>query len=260
MMVGELAVAPDSTLVRRGSGRTALAVDGLTLVRDRRRILDRIGFTLFAGEIAGIAGVDGNGQTELVEVMAGIRAPTSGSVRVLDAADIRRDGAMAVIPQNRDLDGLILDMTLWENLMLARAVRRRFVAGGWLKGADAREACDALLRRFEIRTPAGAMAPAAALSGGNRQRLAAARALTSSSRVLVAHDISRGLDLRASAGVHRMLREFAAAGGAVLLISSDLDELLELCGPLWVMSRGRLFATATRDPEGLGLLMAGAST
>jgi general nucleoside transport system ATP-binding protein len=260
LMVGVLAVAPDGTFDRRGSGRTALAVDRLTLVRDGRRILDRIGFTLFAGEIAGIAGVDGNGQTELVEVMAGIRAPTSGSVSVVDAPDIRRDGAMAVIPQNRDLDGLILDMTLWENLMLARAVRRRFVAGGWLKSADAREACDALLRRFEIRTPAGAAAPAAALSGGNRQRLAAARALASSSRVLVAHDISRGLDLRASADVHRMLREFAAAGGAVLLISSDLDELLELCGPLWVMSRGRLFATATRDPEGLGLLMAGAST
>jgi len=259
LMVGELAVAPDGTPDRRGSGRTALAVDGLTLVRDKRRILDRIGFTLFAGEIAGIAGVDGNGQTELVEVMAGIRTPTSGSVRVLDASDIRCDGAMAVIPQNRDLDGLILDMTLWENLILARAVRRRFVAGGWLKGADAREACDALLRRFEIRTPAGAVAPAAALSGGNRQRLAAARALASSSRVLVAHDVSRGLDLRACADVHRMLREFAAAGGAVLLISSDLDELLELCGPLWVMSRGRLLPTATRDPEGLGLLMAGAS-
>ena len=102
-----LAAAPDGTLNRRGSGRTALTVDRLTLVRDQRRILDHIGFTLFAGEIAGIAGVDGNGQTELVEVMAGIRAPTSGSVRVLDASDIRRHGAMAVIPQNRDLDGLI---------------------------------------------------------------------------------------------------------------------------------------------------------
>ena len=259
LMVGELAVPPDRTLARRGSGRTALAVDRLTLVRDERRILDRISFTLFAGEIAGIAGVDGNGQIELVEVMAGIHQPTSGSVRVPIASDNGRAGAIAVIPQNRDSDGLILDMTLWENLMLARAVRKRFVAGGWLKRAAAREACDALLLRFQIRASAGAATPAMALSGGNRQRLTAGRALASSSRVLVAHDISRGLDLRASADVHRMLREFAAAGGAVLLISSDLGELLELCGPLWVMSRGRLVAAATRDPAGLGLLMAGAS-
>jgi ABC-type uncharacterized transport system ATPase subunit len=104
-------------------------------------------------------------------------------------------------------------------------------------------------------------AQAAALSGGNRQRLAVARALATSPRVLIAHDICRGLDLRATADVRLMLREYCAGGGAVLLISCDLDELLELCGRLAVMSRGRLteISAADRDPVRIGLLMSGAA-
>jgi simple sugar transport system ATP-binding protein len=116
-----------------------------------------------------------------------------------------------------------------------------------------------VLARFRIQA-AGPQALAAELSGGNRQRLCVARALESHPRVLVAHNVTRGLDLAATAEVHRMLAAFAAEGGAVLLISSDLDELIALCGRLCVISRGRLRAVGAdeRDPGRLGLLMAGA--
>ncbi|MGH7880720.1 MAG: ABC transporter ATP-binding protein, partial [Candidatus Binataceae bacterium] len=118
----------------------------------------------------------------------------------------------------------------------------------------------AALQRFAIRA-SGPAAMAGSLSGGNRQRLMVARALACAPRVIVAHDVSRGLDLRATAEVHRRLRDFAAAGGAVLLLSSELDELLALCGRLCVISRGRLVELAAneRTPERLGLLMSGAA-
>jgi simple sugar transport system ATP-binding protein len=135
LMIGELAAAglatqgtdaqgPPPSVIR---GAPALVLEDLTLAGDGRRLLDRVSFSVAAGEIAGVAGVDGNGQRELVEVMAGIRMPTSGRLRVVPDRH-----ALAVIAQNRDLDGLILDMTLWENLMLARRVRERFVRLGWL--------------------------------------------------------------------------------------------------------------------------------
>jgi simple sugar transport system ATP-binding protein len=120
--------------------------------------------------------------------------------------------------------------------------------------------CAATLERFAIHAP-GPATLATALSGGNRQRLTVARALASAPAAIVAHDVSRGLDLRATAEVHRRLRDYAAAGGAVLLISSELDELFELCIRIHVLSRGRLIevSPADRNPERLGLLMSGAA-
>src|SRR5581483_8423502 len=188
-----------------------------------------------------------NGQSELVEAIAGVRAPASGSIRAAAAdADQPGRGTIGVIAENRDLDGLVLEMPLWENQLLAPAL------AGALR-AD-------LLHRFRSRAP-GPQIPAAALSGGNRQRLCVARALESRPRVLVAHNVTRGLDLAATAEVRRMLTAFAAAGGAVILLSSDLDELNALCSRLAVLSRGRLrmVAPGERDPARLGLLMSGAA-
>lgn len=259
LMIGEIVSRPRVPTYYRATDRPALALEQLTFERDGYRVLDGVGFTLQVGEIAGIAGVDGNGQTELVEIMAGARAPASGRVRVAGgAAD---EAALAVIPQNRDLDGLILEMTLWENLLLSQALRERCRGRwGWLRRTLITAHCAELLGRFRIHA-SGPAAAAAALSGGNRQRLAVARALATAPRALVAHDICRGLDLRATADVHRMLREYAAGGGAVLLVSSDLDELLALCGRLAVMSRGRLtqVPSGERDATHIGLLMSGAA-
>ncbi len=267
LMIGELAPHNQAARASGARGRAALTLEGVVVEQDGRRVLDSVYLSVDAGEIVGIAGVDGNGQSELVETLAGVRRATEGRIRLGTAEtdetasdDATGAGALAVIPENRDLDGLVLDMTLWENLLLARPLLKR-AAGriGWLSGARAAALCAALLARFRIRAT-GPQARAAELSGGNRQRLCVARALESKPRILVAHNLTRGLDFAATADVHRMLADFAAAGGAVLLISSDLDELLALCDRLAVISRGRVRAVGAdeRDPARLGLLMAGA--
>jgi ABC-type uncharacterized transport system ATPase subunit len=261
LMIGELAPPSQGVHTAGLYGAVALEVKDLVVERDRHRALDGVSFKIAAGEVVGIAGVDGNGQSELIEALAGVRRPVSGWIRAgaAGAADWG-GGAVAVIAENRDLDGLILDMPLWENLLLARPLLARSGGRfGWLSASRAAALCGELLERFHIRA-AGPQALAAELSGGNRQRLCVARALESRPRVLVAHNLTRGLDLAATAEVHRMLAEFAAGGGAVLLVSSDLDELVALCGRLAVISRGRLRAVEAgeRDPARLGLLMAGA--
>jgi ABC-type uncharacterized transport system ATPase subunit len=255
MMIGEIVAVPvvQRATDRNVNGASVLEVENLTLDDDGRRILDRISFQVAVGEIVGLAGVDGNGQTELVELLAGAGEPSGGRVRVSGER-----GAMAVIPQNRDLDGLILDMTLWENLLLADRLRERMTSRAWLSRSRAIDLCAELITRFQIRA-AGPETTAGALSGGNRQRLVVARAIAGNPKMIVAHNVTRGLDLAATADVHRTIFDFAASGGAVLLISSDLDELLATCGRLMVMSRGKIRETRAdeRDPERLGLLMAG---
>jgi general nucleoside transport system ATP-binding protein len=254
LMIGEVVIQPEAAATKSQAGATVLQVENLKLDdHTGRRILDGLSFRVAAGEIVGIAGVDGNGQTELVELLAGVRQSSDGK--------IISSGAMAVIPQNRDLDGLILDMRLWENLILARPLRERVTSHGWLNTARALELSRELIDRFRIRAP-GPDTIAGALSGGNRQRLEVARAIASQPRIIVAHNICRGLDLAATAEVHRTILDFASdtGGGAVLLISSDLDELLAICGRLLIISRGKIRETSPgeRDPERLGLLIAGA--
>jgi ABC-type uncharacterized transport system ATPase subunit len=252
LMIGEIVTQPDAAAMQLRAGEAVLQVENLSLDdHTGRRILDGLSFRVGAGEIVGIAGVDGNGQTELVELLAGVRRASDGAVT--------SSGAIAVIPQNRDLDGLILDMRLWENLILARPLREQVTSHGWLNTSRAIEQCRELIERFRIRAP-GPDTIAGALSGGNRQRLEVARATASRPRIIVAHNICRGLDLAATAEVHRRILDFAASGGAVLLISSDLDELLAICGRLLIISRGKIHETSPddRDPERLGLLMAGA--
>jgi general nucleoside transport system ATP-binding protein len=254
LMIGEIVSEPGASATVARAGETVLQVENLALDDNHGlRILDGLSFSLGAGEIVGIAGVDGNGQTELVELLAGVRRPNAGKIIVSARS------AMSVIPQNRDLDGLILDMRLWENLILARPLREQVTSRGWLSASRAIDLARDLIDRFRIVAP-GVDATASALSGGNRQRLEVARAIASRPRVLVAHNICRGLDLAATAEVHRTILDFAASGGAALLISSDLDELLAICGRLLIISRGKIRETnpGERDPERLGLLMAGA--
>jgi general nucleoside transport system ATP-binding protein len=262
LMLGELAPQPLGARGALSLGAVVLEIKDLVVERDGWRALDGVNLEVAAGEIVGIAGVDGNGQSELVEAMAGVRRPVSGIIRTRAGADNRGDGrgAIAVIPENRDLDGLILEMPLWENLLLERPLLERTCARfGWLGASRAAARCTELLERFHIRA-AGPQALASALSGGNRQRLCVARALESHPRLLVAHNPTRGLDVAGTGEVHRMLTAFALGGGALLLISNDLDELIALCGRLAVISRGRLRAVGAdeRDPARLGLLMAGA--
>ena len=258
LVIGDLPPAIEPASIPAHARREiALALEGVAVEADGARVLDIAALEVAAGEIVGVAGVDGNGQSEMVEVLAGVRKASAGRITVA-SSEAGRASALAVIPQNRDLDGLILAMTLWENLILSPALRHQASRRGWIDRKRARDLCRALIARFGIRAP-GPGALAASLSGGNRQRLCVARALAGAPRVIVAHNVTRGLDLGAAADVNRRLREFAAHGGAVMLISSDLDELIAMSDRLAVISRGRIreVAPADRDPKRLGMLMAG---
>lgn len=261
-MIGELelpAIPHPPASTSSAIDTPALELKDLSVKERGRTVLDRISLTVRPGEIAGLAGVDGNGQVELVETLAGLRTPASGEMRVAGAALAPgKDYRLAVIPQNRDLDGLILDMPIWENLMLSAPLRARVTSGSRLNRARAEALCGELIETYRVRAP-GPQAKASALSGGNRQRFEVARALAGAPAMLVAHNVCRGLDLVATAEVHRELRAFAERGGGLLLISSELDELLVLCNSLRVINRGRVrrVAAEEREPGRLGMLMAG---
>ena len=237
----------------------AVELRNILLRSGDRLVLNEISLELTAGSIVGIAGIDGNGQDELVEVITGLRAPTAGSI-VVHQLDGNVADALAMIPQNRDIDGLILDLSLWENLLLSRGVRKRLATWrGWILRSQATRLCDQLIRRFRVRG-SGPNVRARSLSGGNRQRFMVARALAITPTAIIAHDICRGLDLGAAAELRARLHDFAAQGGAVLLISGDLDELLALCHRLYVINKGRLTEVHSehRNLAEIGLLMSGA--
>jgi simple sugar transport system ATP-binding protein len=261
LMMGENPVPPFPAHSPGVNGAgPALELRGILLKSGDRLVLDQVSLKVPAGSIVGIAGIDGNGQDELVEVITGVRAPTSGSV-VVHKADSDAAEALAVIPQNRDIDGLILDLSLWENLLLSRGLRKQSaVWRGWILRSRARQLCGELIGRFKVRG-SGPEALARSLSGGNRQRFMVARALATSPAAVIAHDICRGLDLGAAAELRGRLQDFAAEGGAVLLISGDLDELLALCHRLYVINKGRLTEVHSeqRNLAEIGLLMSGAS-
>jgi general nucleoside transport system ATP-binding protein len=260
LMMGSAALPHYTAVSGISPGAPVVELHHVTLKSQNRLALDEVSLTLRAGSIVGIAGVDGNGQDELVAVMARVRAPTSGSVRLCERRDDASD-MLAVIPQNRDADSLILDLSLWENLLLSRPLRRQAGARyGWIRRTRTAHLCHELIHRFSVRGR-GPKALARSLSGGNRQRFVVARALAAAPAAIVAHDICRGLDLNAAAELRSRLRDYAARGGAVLLISSDLEELLALCHQLYVINRGRLTEVQSErhDLAELGLLMSGAS-
>jgi general nucleoside transport system ATP-binding protein len=260
LMVGGALPAARQGDRRDGRGAEVLTLAGLGLDIEGRTVLNDVSLRVGAGEILALAGVDGNGQHELAAILAGVYQPTRGRVllhgRSVEAQAMRQ---VAVIPQSRDEEGLILHMELWENLLLAPALRRGMRRAGLQRRSAGIALCASMIERFAIRarTP---RQKAAALSGGNRQRLMVARAMASRPAVLVAHDFTRGLDINAAAEVGRMVREFADQGGAVLLISADLDEVFELGHRVAVISRGHVVEVEEQDrtAEQVGLLMAGA--
>ncbi|RKQ88372.1 ABC transporter ATP-binding protein [Brockia lithotrophica] len=236
-------------------------------VRDVRRgksALAGVSFAVRPGEIYGIAGVAGNGQEALVEALLGLRR-VAGAIRLAgeDVTSLppraRLDRGLGVVPEDRHRHGLVLDFTLWENLILNRFHEEQFQRAGFLRVGEAvRYARDALAKNEVV--PENPFARARSLSGGNQQKLILAREFGRRLRVLVAAQPTRGLDVGAIAYVHRRLRELAAQGVAVLLISYELDEILALAHRFGVLYEGRIvgeFTPATADREVVGLLMAG---
>ncbi|MCX7014562.1 MAG: ABC transporter ATP-binding protein [Candidatus Sumerlaeota bacterium] len=212
-------------------------------------------FTLaiHAGEIVGLAGVDGNGQEALVECLAGIRRPTRGAFR-LDGVDVTRDSprtrvarGLAILPPDRSRGGLALGMTLGENLLLSHQRRRGFAIFGWLRPSTLRRHAAQCIDAFRIEPPVP-QAPIRALSGGNQQKALAASRLAHGSRALVAAHPTRGVDLGAIEVIHARLREERNAGTAILLISADLEEIFALSDRIAVLYRGRVAGILPADP------------
>ena len=266
-----LAVRGLTVLALSGAG----GVGGASGAGGRPR-LDRVSFDVRAGEILGIAGIEGNGQGELIDAIAGLAEPAAGGssgTMVLagpgGAVDLagtgprrRRELGIAHIPEDRHRRGLVLDLDLAENSILGVHERPPVAVGplrGWLDRAAIARRAAAILARFEVR-PAALGLPARALSGGNQQKLVAGRELSLPPRLLLAAQPTRGVDLRGSELIHRQLVALRDAGCAVLLVSSELEELMTLADRLLVLHRGRVAGEldpARATVEEVGLTMTG---
>jgi ABC-type uncharacterized transport system ATPase subunit len=231
-----------------------------------RKLLDDVSLRIRRGEVLGVAGVEGNGQTELTEVVMGMRHPTHGSVE-LAGADItawstkkRRESGVGYIPEDRHRHGLLLDSPLWENRILGHQTREPSVKGAWIDRAGARKDSQRIVEGYDVRTPS-IETTARALSGGNQQKFIVGREMSGDPVLLVASHPTRGVDVGAQAAIWDHIRDARSRGLAVLLISADLDELIGLSDAIKVILRGRFvgdFDPQNVTPEQLGSAMTGA--
>ncbi|HEX5367638.1 MAG TPA: ABC transporter ATP-binding protein [Acidimicrobiales bacterium] len=247
-------------------GPPVLEVRDLVVDDDRGvRAVDRVSLDVRAGEIVAVAGVQGNGQTELVEAVCGLRSPRAGTV-ALEGADVTGQGprrvlrtGLAHVPEDRQRDGLVGTFPVADNLVLDQIDRRPFSRHGRIDRGAVRRHAIRLVEDLDVRTPS-VDAPASTLSGGNQQKLVIARELFRAERLLVLAHPTRGLDVGSIQQVHRRLVATRDRGVGVLLTSSDLDEVLALADRVVVLYRGRVAGVVDRadaDRELVGLLMAG---
>jgi ABC-type uncharacterized transport system ATPase subunit len=209
--------------------------------------LHGIDFDVAAGEIIGLAGVEGNGQSELAEILAGLRRPSTGTVRLdgsdlagLDVAGHRRAG-IGYVPEDRLRNGAALDSSITDNLIVDRHDRLPLARRGRLRLRDVRAHAERLIKAYAIRTPDPSV-PVGSLSGGNMQKVVVARELSAGPRLLIASQITRGVDIGAMHFMYERIIEARDAGSAVFLVSADLSELLSLADRLLVIKDGRLVA------------------
>lgn len=231
-----------------------------------RPLLSDIDLTIHRGEILGIAGVEGNGQAELVEAIMGMRPAATGTVSLSgrDLAGVstrrRREAGIGYIPEDRHRHGLLLDAPLWENRVLGHQTREPNVNGPFIDRRGARGDTQRIVEEYDVRTP-GIDVLARALSGGNQQKLIIGREMTGEPSLLVAAHPTRGVDVGAQAAIWDHIKRARREGLAVLLVSADLDELIGLSDTIRVILRGRLVGTfdpATVTPQQLGSAMTGA--
>jgi simple sugar transport system ATP-binding protein len=245
---------------------SALEVRDLTVASSRRaNAVDRVSFSIAPGEILGVAGVEGNGQTELIEAIAGLRDAAAGSI-LLAGADITRasvrergESGLSHIPEDRHERGLILEYSVADNLILGQ--QHRFVQGFALDAPRIAAHARDLIKAYDVR-PTDEALPARALSGGNQQKVVIAREMGGARdfRVLLAAQPTRGVDVGAIEFIHARLRAARAAGKAILLVSADLTEVLSLSDRIAVMYGGRIVtvvAGAAATAESLGRYMTG---
>jgi len=265
LMVGSELPTPET----RGStvtDKVVLQVTGLTaLNKEGKAEISDVSFKIHAGEILGIAGVEGNGQSELVEAIMGTRSAT-GSIEILgnDVSKLgtrkRRELGVAYIPEDRSRLALLLEAPLWENRILGHQTQSPNSKGFRLTPKLAREDAKRIVKEFDVRTPSIDVL-ASALSGGNQQKFIVGREMSGDPILLIASHPTRGVDVGAQAAIWDELRAAREKGLAVLLISADLDELIGMSDSIKVILRGKLVADAdpaTVTPQQLGNAMTGA--
>ena len=228
--------------------------------------LSDIELSVRRGEIVGVAGVEGNGQAELIEIILGLSHPVSGRVLMGDedvtreTTSVRRGRGLAYIPQDRHREGLLLDAALWENRILGHQMHPPINRGVWIDRKAARDDTERIVAQSDVRTP-GIDVLASALSGGNQQKLIVGREMAGNPKVLIAAHPTRGVDVGAQAAIWARLSEVRRAGVAILLVSADLEELIGISDRIVVILRGRLvaeFDPSTIGPQDLGAAMTGA--
>ena len=250
-------------------GDVILEVKNLTVASklSKKHAVDDVSFTVRAGEIVCIAGIDGNGQTELVYGISGLESPVSGSISLhgkdITHAPIRKRSTMGMshIPEDRHKHGLVLDYTLEDNLVLQRYFEPEFTKGGFLRRKNIRTYAQRLIDDYDVRSSQGPVTIARSMSGGNQQKAIIAREIDKDPQLLIAVQPTRGLDVGAIEFVHKQIVAQRDAGKAVLLVSLELDEVMTVSDRILVMYEGRIVGQL--DPkkttvEELGLYMAGA--
>lgn len=266
LMCGHPILPPEKRPMEAGRALLKLADVNLEIGPDRRQKLSRIGLDVHAGEIVGVAGVSGNGQRELAEVIAGVVLPSSGTIEV-DGKRVRPKSprsmqrlGVAHIPEDRMGAGLLTTLPLSDSVMLPLAHRRPFSHFGWISRKAVRNFVLDQIEKFDIRSE-GPDVRTGTLSGGNLQKALLARELALDPLVLIAAQPTRGLDVAAVEFVHDQFLKLRAEGRGVLLISEDLEELFAISDRIVVMYEGRIVGdldTSATTPAQVGLLMAGA--
>jgi simple sugar transport system ATP-binding protein len=251
----------------REIGPEVLGVNNISVLDDRnQRAVDHVSFSVHGGEILAIAGVQGNGQNELAEALMGLRPLIRGegsivvSGKNLTGASVRQvlDSGVGFIPEDRKKDGLVLDFSIAENFMLNQSFASRFTRGLSIDRVSREVIAQDLVERFDIRTPS-IDTRAGNLSGGNQQKVVVARELSREISLLIASQPTRGVDVGAIEFIHGQLLAERDKGTAILLISSELDEVLAIADRIAVMYRGKIVGIVNRDTsrETLGQMMAG---
>ncbi len=265
-VVGEREFRPQKNEGNSRTGKVILEVSQLSAKSDRDlTAVKNVSFNIHAGEILGIAGVAGNGQKELAEVIAGLRRATKGTV-VIDGRDFTKLGAkdriklgVGFIPEDRLSMGLVPGMTMEENRILKEYDTPKFSIHHILKKNVIKKTVQDEIARYEIKT-AGDKSPVSLMSGGNQQKLLVAREIGGDPVLIIAVYPSRGLDMGATEAIHEILLEQCKKGAAVLLISEELDELFQMSDRIGVLCTGELMAVLERteaDYDTVGRLMAG---
>ncbi|QEW02417.1 ABC transporter ATP-binding protein [Microbacterium lushaniae] len=246
-------------------GAEALVVENLTVFGPAgERLLDDVSFTIRAGEVLAVAGVQGNGQTELTEALVGLRDRVQGSIRLdgeeLSSAHVRHvlDSGVGFVPEDRKVDGLVAEFTVAENLMLDRSFAGPFTKGPAIDFDHRDRFADEAIAEFDIRTPHRDVL-VGRLSGGNQQKVVLARELGRDLKLFVASQPTRGVDVGSIEFIHERIVQIRDSGIPVLIISTELDEVVALADRIAVMYRGAIIDIVPADAprERLGRLMAG---